>query len=39
MIYREFQDKKLSLLGFSCHAQTQGLGEFLDQCGEDMDRG
>lgn len=24
-------------LGFSCHAQTQGLGEFLDQCGEDME--
>ena len=24
-------------LGFSCHAQTQGLREFLDQCGEDME--
>ena len=24
-------------LGFSCHAHTQGLREFLDQCGEDME--
>ncbi len=24
-------------LGFSCHAQTQGLKEFLDLCGEDME--
>lgn len=24
-------------LGFSCHAQTDGLKEFLDACGEDME--
>lgn len=24
-------------LGFSCHAQTQGLGAFLNRCGEDME--
>ncbi len=28
---------RIKHLGFSCHAQTQGLSEFLDRCGEDME--
>lgn len=27
---------RIKHLGFSCHAQTEGLKEFLDACGEDM---
>ena len=28
---------RIKHLGFSCHAQTKGLKEFLDVCGEDME--
>ena len=28
---------RIKHLGFSCHAQTQGLREFLDACGDDME--
>lgn len=36
-----FKDQKrlgrIKHLGFSCHAETKGLKEFLDVCGEDME--
>ena len=28
---------RIKYLGFSCHAETKGLKEFLDACGEDME--
>ena len=28
---------RIKHLGFSCHAETKGLKEFLDECGEDME--
>lgn len=28
---------RINHLGFSCHAETKGLKEFLDACGEDME--
>ena len=28
---------RIKHLGFSCHAETEGLKEFLDACGEDME--
>lgn len=29
--------RRIKHLGFSCHALTQGLSEFLNRCGEDME--